>query len=336
MRGAGYRSALFGKWHLGSQPDAQPLRQGFDVFIGNLGGHVDHISRRGSGGKYDWHNGFELFEEKGYVAHLLTAHALDFIRENQENPFFILLSHACPHGPIQLPGDRPIYIETGIDRSQRAREDKGKYPQMIGEMDAGIGSILDELERLGLDEKTLVIFTSDNGPHPQVGSAGPYRGKKAELYEGGHRVPFAARWPGTIPGGSVRGDTAMLMDLLPTFLDLAGLEPPAEPVMDGISLYPLLRRGNELPRRTLFWDNVGSRAVRDGIWKMVSVRDRPAWRTELYRLDTDPGEARDLSQEHPEILERLRHSHDQWAGEMRRGAISQPFYKPQNESGGSK
>ena len=331
LRNAGYRSALLGKWHLGSNLGAHPLRQGFDVFIGNLGGHVDYISRRGSRGNDDWYNGFEPLQEEGYVTHLLTGHTLDFMRENRENPFFIFLSHACPHTPHQVPGDEPAYRESG---ASGGGVDAAKYGAMIGEMDAGVGLILEELENLGLDQKTVVIFTSDNGPHPRAGSAGPYRGRKSQLHEGGHRVPFAARWPGKIPAGSVRDETVMLMDLMPTFLGLAGLEPPAEPVLDGLSLTPLLLKGGELPQRTLFWDNVNNRAVRDGVWKMVSVLDRPtrSWSTELYRLDEDPGESRDLSQKHPETLQRLQRLYDQWSGEVRRGAVSQPFYKPQNES----
>jgi arylsulfatase A len=325
LKDAGYRSALLGKWHLGSNPGAHPIRQGFDHFTGNLGGHVDYISHWGRRG-FDWHSGFDPLMEEGYVTHLLTDHTLDFIRENRDTPFFIFFSHACPHTPHQVPGDDPVYREDG---ATGRGIDSAKYGPMIEEMDAGVGLIMEEVERFGLDRKTLVIFTSDNGPHPRAGSSGPYRGHKSLLYEGGHRVPFAARWPGRIPAGSVHGDLAMTADLLPTLLELAGLELPDEPKMDGISMAPLLLRGDPLPNRVLFWDNVNNRAVRDGDWKMVSVLDRStrSWTTELYRLDADPGESRDLSREHPEVLQRMQQHYDAWRREVNQGAVEQPFYQ---------
>jgi len=327
LKEAGYVSAVFGKWHVGSDPGAHPLNQGFDRFIGNIEGHVDSISKWNRKW-YDWNRGFERMEEEGYVTHLLSRYTVDFIKENRERPFFIFLSHACPHTPHMIPDDKPMY---GTSNPKVTVQPEKYYP-MIEEMDKGVGEILAALDEAGLSQKTMVIFTSDNGPHHQAGTAAPYRGKKGDVYEGGHRVPFAIRWPGTIPAGSHSPATAMTMDLMPTFLELAGLSPPRP--LDGISLVPVLLENRTLPERPLFWDNGRGLAVRDGDLKLVRIQasNTRQWRTELYNLNDDPSEQTDLSGQRPEEVERLEAMLESWRQEVRKDSVSQPVYKVERET----
>lgn len=323
---AGYVSGIFGKWHVGGDEGSHPLRQGFNEFIGNIEGHLDYISKWNRRW-YDWNRGVETFEEEGYVTHLLTRHTIDFIERHKDRPFFVFLSHACPHTPHQLPGDEPMY---GSDNPVVAIHLEKYYP-MIEEMDKGIGEIMETLRRLGIDDNTLVIFTSDNGPHPQAGSSGVFRGTKSQVYEGGHRVPLAVRWPGVIKPGQVTDSTAMLMDWMPTFIELAGLPPQQEPALDGISLAPLLRGEADLPPRHLFWDNNRGQAVRDGEWKLVMIRQEGGQRlVELFNLADDPSESEDLSSRYPERTAQLEALLADWMRDVRRGAVQQPAYPAAN------
>jgi arylsulfatase A-like enzyme len=327
---AGYRSAILGKWHLGGDAGAHPLRQGFHEFIGNIEGHIDYISKWNR--KFaDWNRGFEKFEEPGYATHLLTKHAIETIAASQagdpagRKPFFIYLAHACPHTPHMLPGDPPMY---GTDQPKETKQPE-KYIPMIAEMDKGIGDIVAKIEELGIEKNTLVLFLSDNGPSPEAGphgSAGPYRGFKGDLYEGGHRVPFLAWWPGTIPPGTKSDATAMTIDLLPTFLDLAGLPAPADRPLDGTSLKPVLLGGGALPPRTIFWQNGRGQAVRDGNLKLFVSRGREGRAVELFDLAADPSEKRDLAAERPETVSALQSKLAAWENDVAEGAVKQPAY----------
>jgi arylsulfatase A len=323
LKEAGYVSAVFGKWHVGGDEGSHPLNQGFDEFIGNIEGHIDYISKWNRRW-YDWNRGFETFEEEGYVTHLLTRHTIDFIERHQDKPFFIFLSHACPHTPHQLPDDPPMY---GTDNRVIPVSPEKYYP-MIWEMDKGIGEIMDRLEALGLADNTLIIFTADNGHHHRAGSAGIYRGNKGDVHEGGHRVPFAIRWPAGIEAGRVSSATVMLMDLMPTFIDLAGLHPQREPALDGISIAPLLRdEVANLPPRLLFWDNGRGQAVRDGDWKLVVTRPAPRQiETELFNLANDPSESNNLAAQYPERTAAMERQLADWMREVNEGAVQQRVY----------
>lgn len=327
LREIGYASAIFGKWHLGGQPGAHPLNFGFDAFIGNIEGHIDYISKWNRLWP-DWNRGFERFTEDGYATHLLSGYTVDFIAAKKDRPFFIYLSHACPHTPHMIPGDPPMYGQEGPKKSSQPE----KYIRMIEEMDRGIGDILAKLRDLKLDVKTLVIFTSDNGQSREAepfASAGPFRGAKGDMYEGGHRVPFAAWWPGVIPAGATSSAPAMTMDLNATVLDLAGLPMPGDRPLDGVSLKRLLLDGEPPPPRVLFWDNGRGQAVRAGKWKYVAVTDpKQKIRTrELFDLDVDLGEANDVSGAHPDVAKRMSDALTQWMKDVREGATVQPVYK---------
>jgi arylsulfatase A len=332
LREAGYRSALFGKWHLGGQPGAHPLAQGFDEFIGYLEGHMDYTTKWNRMWP-DWNRGYEKFTEDGYLTHLLTNHTIEFITKKQ-TPFFIYLAHSCVHTPHMLPGDPPVY---GGNKSEAAEHvQPEKYVRMITEMDTGIGEIVATLKKLGIEKNTLVLFTSDNGQivdAAPVASAGPYRGGKGDMYEGGHRVPFLAWWPGTVRPGGKPVATAMTMDLFPTFLDLAGLSLPTDRPLDGTSLKPVLLQDGKLPDRTLFWDNGRGQAVRSSNMKLVRLLPRGSRTrtTELFDLAADPGETTDLSAQQPEKLREMERLLEAWMGDVAAGATPQPAYPKEDK-----
>jgi uncharacterized sulfatase len=222
---------------------------------------------------------------------------IDWIRQHREQPFFIYFNHTLPHPPINLPAeyrtpDRPIYDDA------------------IEQIDRQTGRLLDALRELKLEENTLVIFTSDNGPMHAGGNAGGLRGRIRDSYEGGVRVPFIARWPGKIPAGTSVDSPAIMYDVFPTLLEIAGVKLPDDRVYDGRSLRPLLlgESADAVRRREPFiWvydDNVTS--LRDGRWKLhLAARDKPLPEPELYELENDPAETKSVAAEHPEVVARL-------------------------------
>ncbi len=283
LRGAGYRTALIGKWHLGYDVKFHPMNHGFDEFRGFVGGNVDyHTHVAGYGLKQlDWWNGRTIGNEAGYTTDLLTRHAADFIARNKDVPFFLYLAHAAPHVPLQgrEPGGTKSPVET--------------YKEMIRALDESVGAVIAEVGRHQLASSTLVIFCSDNGPAaPRSFAANAnLRGKKGSLHEGGHRVPFIASWPGTIPAGSTSGETVMTMDLLPTFAVLAGASLPAARIFDGMDIMPILKGAGAGAPRDLHWQVGDSWAVRRGPWKLMGERSTPA---SLVNLDQDIGERDNL------------------------------------------
>ncbi|MFW5846435.1 MAG: sulfatase, partial [Planctomycetota bacterium] len=227
----------------------------------------------------------------------------------------LYLAHECPHYPYQGPAD-PAYRSPGHPEPIKGpRQDSAAaYREMMEHMDAGVGRIREVVREEGLERDTLIVFFSDNGPDGP-GSAGPLRGGKGSLWEGGHRVPAAACWPGSIPAGGVVDATCMGMDLLPTMLALAGVSCPSGLQLDGVDLSPVLRGTGELPGRRLFWRHAGTRAVRDGDWKLHLDRDDVAT---LYHLASDRGELRDRSADHPALVAELRAALRAWEADVDR------------------
>jgi len=330
---AGYRTAIYGKWHLGVPPEGNPVHFGFDEFIGYFGGDLDYFSRISRSGEKDWWHNESLLEETGYVTDLITEHSVRFMEKNRDVPFFLYVSHLAIHFPWQGPEDDHLWARqeggryTGNEpgpRSKLGPHLPGDVPacllRMIEELDNSVGRILTALVQLGLERNTLVFFTSDNGGYinyredvwPAVGSNGFLRGQKRDVFEGGHRVPAVAWWPGTIPALSVCDQTAMTMDLLPTFLELVHIDMPVgdvHPVLDGVSLVPLFRK-EALEPRTLFWRMNDAGAVRQGTWKLVIQSKDHA--TGLYNLAADIGEKQDLATEHPELVQELLEEFLRW------------------------
>ncbi|MDF1814065.1 MAG: sulfatase [Verrucomicrobiales bacterium] len=325
----GYATACFGKWHLGYQPPLLPPNQGFDEFRGLASGDGDFHTHIDRGGREDWWKGNTLEPDAGYTTDILTNYSIDFIerKRKSEQPFFLYLPHLAIHFPWQGPEDPP-HRQAGVDY---ANDKWGIIPDpgnvsphvkaMVESLDRSVGRIIDVLKKRGLAENTLVIFTSDNGGYVTYGknfkhisSNGPFRGQKAQVYEGGHRVPTIISWPGKIEP-AVSTATGHSNDFFPTIAAAAGIETDRSD-LDGIDLLPLLQKGDPVPERTLFWRMKSLRAVRKGPWKLCAAGRK----VELFRLDTDPGETMDLSKEHPEKLGELDAAWQQWNADVNASA----------------
>ncbi|MBN2288155.1 MAG: arylsulfatase [Candidatus Glassbacteria bacterium] len=328
LKQAGYATALVGKWGLGGpESGGIPNSQGFDYFYGYLCQRHAHNSYpeflfRNTGRvplegnrlpEPKRPDGAGVSVEKALHSHdLLTAEGLEFIGRSRENPFFLYLAYTIPHANNEA-GDRGMEVPSDEPYSERDWPQQQKnHAAMITRLDRDVGTILQRLEDLGLDTNTLVIFSSDNGPHREGGadpeffdSNGALRGIKRDLYEGGIRVPMIARWPGRIEAGATSGHISAFWDFLPTAAEVAGVEAPGG--IDGISYLPALLGKKQDEHRYLYWEfhegRASSQAVRLGRWK--AVRGRPSAPLELYDLSSDPGEKTDLAAEHPEIVREI-------------------------------
>ena len=312
---AGYVSGAYGKWHLGRYPPYLPTSQGFEEFWGLGSGDGDHHSHIDRSGRKDWWHNDQSEMEEGYSVDLITNHSVEFIERNKDRPFFLYVAHLAIHFPWQGPGDEGYRDEGGdyhnLTKLGYFEEDKdpsGKVKEMVEAVDAGVGRIVESVKANGLEENTLIVFTSDNGGYltyeggyHNISNNGALRGQKTQVYEGGIRVPAIAWWPERIEPG-VTDELAASFDLFPTFLELAGLRERADLKLDGVSLAPLWLDGGALPDRTLFWRMRDRKAVRQGPWKLVVTGEAAP---ELYNLAEDIGESSDLSAERPELAGRL-------------------------------
>lgn len=323
LKGAGYATGIFGKWHQGYERQYNPVYQGFDEFRGYVSGNVDYIAHVDGVGYYDWWDGNQLVNEHGYVTHLITKHAVEFIESHRDRPFVLYVPHEAPHYPFQGPGDPPFRLIG--QRTPEVREPeqvRQAYIEMVQEMDRGIGEILDVLERLELDSRTLVLFFSDNGATDD-GSNGALRGYKGGLWEGGIRVPAIAHWPERIPAGTTSDEPAMTIDVMPTLLSVAGVNMPEGLALDGVDLSPVLFGRQPLGDRTLFWAYRDRRAVRDGDWKLVDPGGDQAG-PRLFNLADDAGEQHDLAEQHPRRVSALQEMLQAWEADVNDGATPQP------------
>jgi len=306
---SGYRTALFGKWHLGMEAKFNPVHHGFDEFRGYLDGYIDYHVHKNS-----WLNGLKKDDQPGYSTHLITQNAVKFIDENKARPFFLFIAHEAVHLPFQTPDDTPENRKT-IPKSERwsRKRIRPKYKIMLEEMDKGVGEILDAVNRTKIADHTLVFFLSDNGAIG-AGSNLPYRGGKFSHYERGHRVPAIAWWPGRIKADSKTDQLTVGMDLLPTFAELAGIKIPADRKLDGVSLSELLLDGVDVPRRQVFFGyepKLGT-AMRDGDWKMIVKEDR----VEIYNLSNDVGEKSNLVNDQPARTKAMRAAINRWKNDV--------------------
>ena len=314
----GYRTGLVGKWHLGLGEDWHPQRRGFAetvCFVGdeNIKSYDDYtLEIEGKARRF----------EGRYLTDELSARAVDFVRRHRAAPFFLHLAHFAPHRPLAAPAELvKAYTDRGFP------ENTATVYAMVEILDRGVGALLAALDELGLRERTLVVFASDNGPDPLAGPRFNHdrRGAKYDVFEGGIRVPLVFSWPGTIAAGRSEFP-AHFTDLLPTLADICGLGRPALPV-DGMSFAAHLR-GAPAPTGPLrFWqwnravpNYTHNLAVRDGDWKFVRppvTRNKIAGDSTaapaLYHLPSDPTESTDVSSRHPEHLARLRASAEAWA-----------------------
>lgn len=323
---AGYATAHIGKWHLGYVPEKMPNAQGFDYSFGHMGGCIDNYSHFfywNGPNRHDLHrNGTEVFHDGEYFPDLMAREAGAFIEQNAERPFFLYWAINTPHYPYQ---GEPEWLEHFADLPYP----RNLYAAFVASTDERIGQLLDHVDRLGLAERTIIVFQSDHGhsteerAHFGGGDAGPYRGAKFSLFEGGIRVPAMIAWPGTLPAGAVRDQLAHGCDWLPTLAELCHIDlPPLD--LDGRSLAPVVRSGESpSPHEHRHWQTSGRGgmqqwAVRQGDWKLVvNGRDNgdgmnreesiPLW---LSDLQADPGEEVNLAEQHPEIVERLTALHE--------------------------
>ena len=319
LRDQGYATACIGKWHLGDQPPFLPTQHGFDHFFGcpyseDMVPDVNHPDRPPLPLMRD-EAVVEAPADRTTLTHRYTEEALSFIRDNKEQPFFLYLSHAMPGST-----DRPFASPTFADKSAN-----GPYGDAIEELDWSAGEVLRTLKDEGLDDKTIVIWTSDNGAvgwNPRQGSNAPLRGWGYETSEGGQRMPFIARWPGRIPAGTVRDDLTTMMDLHPTLAALTAAPLPTDRILDGHDLFPVLTND---PAAESPYDQTGFfyyyreqlQAVRAGPWKLYLPLERKltnlggdytqAKRAEmaLYDVRHDVGETCEQAAAHPEVLRRL-------------------------------
>ena len=316
LREQGYATACIGKWHLGGRRPFRPLRNGFDYFYGLLHSNDMSFLPAVKWPRIDLVRNDKVIESPAKVNTLTrryTEEAIRYIERHRSQPFFLYLAHTMPHEPVR-PSD-----------AFRGKSAHGPYGDVVEEIDWSTGEILGALRRLGLDEDTLVVFTSDNGPSlvgagngkQPNGSAGALRGGKATTWEGGMRVPLIARWPGQIPSGTVRDGVATMMDLFTTFLTLAGGRIPSDREIDGKDITPLLNGSGQSPHQALYY-YFRSRlfAVREKQWKLhlfkrdISPKGKPQSpvrlrKPELYDLASDPSETQDLAGQHPELVARL-------------------------------
>ena len=302
LKGQGYATGCFGKWHLGDQLEFLPLAQGFDEYAGipysNDMWTVNPNSKNWPGGSPP----LPFLKGNDVVAHIpdgasqallcdvVTDAAVDFINRHRDEPFFLYVPHSYIHWPRYVRKDRAETAGGDINRAQ------------IEEVDASVGRILDTLRGLGLAENTLVIFTSDNGGSSGT-SMGPLRGGKGgPKYEGHMRVPTLAWWPGRIPAGSVSHEIAATIDMLPTFAKLAGAKLPQDRVIDGkdVSDVILGKPGAKSPHDVHYYEVEG---VRRGKWKLVTQGNRPP---QLFDLDADEGEQNNLSEKYPARVTELK------------------------------
>lgn len=257
FRDAGYVTACIGKWHLGHQPDLLPTRRGFDEYFG-----IPYSNDMRPVRLLENEAVFEEPVQQATLTKRYTERALSFFEKNREKPFFLYLAHAMPHKPLAASED--FLGKSGA----------GLYGDVITELDWSVGEILSKLEKLGLEENTLVFFTSDNGPW-YGGSTGGLREMKGSTFEGGYRVPMIARWPGTIPAGQTSEAPAIMMDLFATSLAAAKIRPPGDRAIDGKDLLPFFRKESAGPHEILFGQTAGDLAtVRSGPWKLV-LRPHP-------------------------------------------------------------
>ncbi|MCP5535513.1 MAG: sulfatase [Akkermansiaceae bacterium] len=318
LKSAGYKTGMFGKWHLGDQPEFLPRQQGFDVFFGIPYSHDIHPFH-GNDKKYHFPplplledaTVVELEPDADYLTKRITERAVRFIQENKDAPFFLYLPHPVPHRPISV---SPPFRKNVPDslKAKLAQEKQNKtidyptrdkmYASAIGEIDWSVGQVLEALKKYGIDDNTLVIFTSDNGP--MVGKATPLKGKKGSTFEGGMRVPTVVRWPGNIPAGVDRDELMTAMDLLPTFAKLAGAGIPDDRVIDGKDIWPVLSGNGDAPHEAFFYHKKNAlAAVRSGNWKLHVKGRKPV---ALYNLATDIGEKKNLLRDNPEVVARLQ------------------------------
>lgn len=318
LKSVGYDTCLTGKWHLGSKPEWGPNHFGFDHSYGSLGGGVGPWNHRYKEGPFSitWHRDEKLIEEQGHVTDLITNEAIQWLAARTDKPFFLYVPFTAVHLPVKEP-------EAWFNRvpSSIIGDVARHYAASIMHLDDSVGKLVAAIDKSGKAANTIIVFTSDNGgsdaenngqSYPSdgyptgrlTGNNKPLRGKKADVYEGGIRVPAIVRWPGTLKAGTC--DAPMhIADWMPTFSALAGFVPDHDLKWDGKNMWPVIAGTEQATPRALYWvgPSFRQRALRDGDWKLVSVKKD---KLELFNLADDPNETMDLAKKMPEKVAALR------------------------------
>lgn len=305
---AGYETFLVGKWHLGFKAEFNPIRNGFDYFLGFNGGGIDYISHRSPrGGNYDLFENEQKVTKDGYMTDILTAKAVEIIARPHQKPFFLSLMFNAPHWPWQAPGDKPYPLTLPWDQGGSPEI----YAAMMKSLDNAVGSLMKALDENKIANNTVVIFTSDNGGE-RFSDMGIYKGKKMELWEGGIRVPAFVRWPGKINPKTITNQVSTTMDWTVTILSLAGAKQQSAVPLDGIDLMPVLTGKRKELERTLYWrifQRTQHKAVREGKWKYIQDEKGTEY---LFDLILDPSETNNLKEKEATVFNKLREKYRIW------------------------
>lgn len=330
LRGHGYATGMFGKWHLGVTPECRPRAHGFDEFFGFLAGCIDyysHIFYWGQSGGVDpvhdlWHDDTEVWRNGEYVTDMITDCAVDFIDRNADQPFFCYVPYNAPHYPMHAPLEY-------LDRFPELPRNRRIMAAMVAAVDDGVGAITETLARHDLLDDTIIVFSSDNGPSTETrnwldganqrwdgSSAGNFRGHKGSLLEGGIREPFLMSYPRSLPANVVCEGPAQMTDVVPTVLTLAEL--PIPETVQGVDTSPMLRGNVSTIHEQLYWWQGDQLAIRDGDWKLIlnpciDLDEVLTDGTFLVHLTTDPGETMNQNDCQPKLTTRLQNDLYSWS-----------------------
>jgi arylsulfatase A-like enzyme len=322
LKTVGYATCLAGKWHLGSRPEESPNKFGFDHSYGSLAGGVGPWDHRYKEGEFShtWQRNGKLIEENGHVTDLITTEAMAWLgRQKGDTPFFLYVPFTAVHLPVKEPAEWVQRVPAGIT-GEVARH----YAASIMHLDDSVGRIVAALEKNGQRERTLLVFTSDNGgswaanetqAYPKdnypkgrlPGNNQPLRGQKGDLYEGGIRVPTVVSWPGVLAPREITAP-CQITDWMPTLCSLVGYKPNRDLKWDGMNIWPAIAGRDAVPARTLYWAGPGfrARALREGDWKLIASGKSPQEKFELFDLGRDPNEQQDLASRMPGRVAELK------------------------------
>ena len=315
LRSLGYATTAIGKWHLGGGLEYRPMERGFGEFFGTLANtpffHPSNFVDSRISPEVR-----AVEDDDFYTTDAYAERAVDWLEKHKAGPWFLYLPFNAQHAPLQAPRE-------DLDRFPNVRDEKRRtFSAMMAAMDDAVGRVLGKVHDLGQDEETIVIFLSDNGgPTASTTSRnGSLRGFKATTWEGGVRIPFCMKWPGTLPAGKTYDEPIIQLDMLPTCLAAAGAAPestsPSRP-LDGVNLLPYLKGERDgRPHETLYWRFGPQNAIRHGDWKLVTGREDGKLVTGLFNLADDLGESRDLTAKAPEKVEQLQALWDRWDAEQ--------------------
>lgn len=341
LKAAGYRTGLFGKWHLGAVDRFHPMARGFDEFFGFLGGQHSYLDAQ-LGSLNPLLDGRKPVAATAYLTDALTDRAVDFIKRQKSRPFFLYLAFNAVHIPMQATDKYLARFPHIADQQRRT------YAAMLSAMDDGIGRTLAALRAEGLEENTLIIFFNDNGGPTMIGttingsSNAPLRGSKRQTWEGGIRVAFIIRWKGHLSEGKTDARPIIQLDVLPTALAAAGVQPQPQGKLDGVNLLPFLTgKKSGPPHEALYWRLGENMAIRKGNWKLVKTSERPlrdldpatTWDLSdagLYNLAEDIGENNNLAATHPGKVRELAEAWLRWNKEL-----AKPLWGPGGRAAGA-